>query len=513
MHQRILASLMVAAVALPTMTAPAWSQGDAQIQHYQRKYISFFYPQDFPLNDALAKAFQTGFPRFDYHLASTSLHLDFATFLQQTRSYEQQVAGDIAAGRTVADPRFGDKVVSWSETQQISKSAYVFVPVWDMDAVRIDGPYPTKSDKPLEAAWTMHAVNNTSLNMQLWSLAGEPQRVKDIDSSWTVTKDNAYILQLDQIIAAASRYNEGKSEDDKIDLQKSLSEEQRKGLLAELRKNNTVNSALSRIEGQDPYQYMMADAVKDVGYSGVIGTVQRMPEFLIRAELDEPDMAHDRVTITLGEGETPQSLGISLDSGYKIVEYVKGSNQTKEVGYVKVRELGDKDLISQPIIVGRDFELGDQVVEYPKSGVGINLRGGVSMDPAFKGLNGGGGALDLDFNIGPALGVSELYFSLSGGYYLGGTPKVSSPTAASVGLGLVELGLQKKWFWRQLIFALGLRGGASFGENDNTGGGATALAGLHWQATPDFGLGFDAGWRQYTNLSGPLFEGFIRFDI
>ena len=507
MHKRLFACLLATAVCTPLMASPGLAQTEGQIEHYRRKYISFYYPQDFPLNSALAKAFRSGFPRFDYHLASTSLNLDFESFLAQTKAFEQQVAGDIAAGREVTNPRFGDKVVSWSETQQIAKAAYVFVPVWNLEAIELDGPYPLKSDEALEKDWTIHAKSDVELDMGLWSLAGEsPVRAKSVEQSWTATRNNVYTVPVAQVLAAVARYNEGKEADDRIDLEESLGSSEREAVLKELRRSATINSALSRIEAQNPYSYMMDEAVKDVGYGSVISSIQRMPEFLIRAEIEDPDMARDQVGISLGEGETPKSLGIGLDEGYKIVEYVQGDKDPREVGYVKVRQLQPNGMLTQPIIVSRDFELGDQVVEYPKAGVGFNLRGGIMLPPDFSGVSGGGGALDLDFNIGPALGMSELYFLLSGGYY-GVGPN---------GFVLLEAGIQKKWYMRQLIFALGLRGGGSLSELngvENNGGGVTGMAGLHWQASPDFAFGVDAGWRQYSNFGGPMLDAFIRFDL
>lgn len=503
MHTRLLAAFSLALLALPAAVMPVQAAVDSQIQRYQRKYISFFYPQNYPLNEALSSAFRRGFPRFDYHLASTSLNMDFATFLQQTRDYQAQVAGDIAAGREVENPRFGDKVVSWSETQQITKSAYVFVPVWKMGKVSVDGPYATNTSSPQTAVWRIDAQSNTRLEMEIWNLAGdEPERVDDVQRSWTVTKQQATTVTVGEMIAAAESYNRTVSKDDQIDLSKSITSSQREELLKRLRENTAIDARFKSIEVQDPYTYMMADAVSDVGYGSVISAIQSMPAFLIRAEIDNADMAKDQVVIKLGTGETAQSLGIHMDSGYKVVEYLKGHKDPREIGYMKIRELKGGALDAQPIIVGRDFELGDQVVEYPKAGFGINLRGGVNLDTSFSRLGGGGG-LDLDFNIGPGFNVSELYFDLSGGYYNG--------------LLLFEGGLQKKWFWRQLVFQLGLRAGGSFGQlpggGDDNGFGLTGLAGLQWQATPDFAFGVDTGWRQYSNLAGPLLEGFIRFDL
>jgi hypothetical protein len=506
-HSRLLASLLItlAAVQMPAMAqdiaqnaAQNTASDEGQIQHYQRKYISFFYPQDYPLNRALANAFSRGFPRFDYHLADTAMNMSFQDFISQTHEYEQQVAGDIAAGREVPDPRFGDKVVSWSETQKIAKAAYVFVPIWDFSEIEIEGPFATDTKNPKSGEWSFNAEADVSLDMGLWSLAGDSAvRKNEVHSSWNATRKNIYRVSASEVIDAANRYNQGKSASDQINLDKSLSSSERDSLLDELREIAYINNSLKAVESQEPTVYMMSTAVDAVGYGSVISSIQRMDEFLIRAEVSEPDMKKDRVTISLAEGETPTSLGIGLDSGYKILEYVQGGSP-REVGYVKIRELGLDDLISQPIIVGRDFELGDQVVEYPKAGIGFNLRGGIMASSSFNALSGGGGALDIDFNVGPVFGASEIYFLLSGGFYNG--------------YGLAELGIQKKWFMRQLIIALGLRGGGSFAENNN-GGGVTGMLGLHWQATPDFAFGIDTGWRQYSQFGGPLLEGFVRFEL
>lgn len=507
MYSRILLGLSALLLAAPSFTPPVAAAPDSQIQRYQRKYISFFYPQDYPLNEALANAFQRGFPRFDYHLISTSLSMSFDEFLDQTRAYQEKVAGDIAAGREVKDPRFGDKVVSWSETQKIAKSAYVFVPVWKLGEISIDGPYATDTSKPLAAAWKIDAKSDASVKMAIWNLAGNsPQKVKTISDSWTVTRNQALTIPLDQVILAAQQYNRTAATKDQIKLSESLSSTQREGLLKHLRENTRLNQQMSEIEEQDPYTYMMPSAVKSIGYGSVIGSIQRMDEFLIRAEVDNPDMQKDRVSVKLGEGETAKSLGIGLDSGYKLVEYVKGESKPREIGYMKIREIDKSTLFGQPIIVGRDFELGDQIVEYPKAGFGINLRGGVNLDGSFSKLGGGGG-IDLDFDIGPAFGVSELYFDLSGGYFNS--------------YFLIEAGLYKKWYWRQLFFDLGLRAGGSIGDEKLSAGtpgagngfGATGMLGLGFQATPDIAFGIDTGWRQYSNLSGPLLEAYLRFDL
>lgn len=498
-------------LSLSTLAAiPLQSQAqsaDGQIERYQRKYISFFYPQNFPLNSKLLNAFQSDFPRFDYHLASTALNLDFAEFLRQTQAYQNQRAGDLAANRELTDPRFGDKVVSWSETQKIAQAAYVFVPQWEFEEIELDGPYPQDRDRP-SGDWFLDAKNQVRLNMSIWGLQGRPRQYDSVQNAWTVRRKKVIRVSGSAVERAAARAG---SSEDPIDISKRLTSSEKSKILRELFRDSRVNRALNQVIAQNPYRFMMSAAEKSLGYGSVIGSVRRMPAFLIRAEVEDADMAADRVQIGVGAGENAESLGLKLDGSYKITEYAETESgaDTREIGWVKIRELKDDTVIAQPIIVGRDFELGDQVLEYPKSGVGFNLRGGAQLNPDVSAV-GGGGAVDLDFNIGPAMGLSELYLTFSGGYYGGLQPSPVVPQSLSG--ALLEVGLQKKWFLRQLIFALGVRGGGLLSEN-NAGGGVSGLLGVHWQATPDMAFGLDGGWRQYSNFSGPLLEGFVRFEL
>lgn len=509
---RCLLAGILAFSLLPTIGALAQTSGnDGQIQHYQRKYISFFYPQDYPLNQALAQSFQRDFPRFDYHLADTNLNMSFKEFIQQTRAYQQQSAGDIAAGREIADPRFGDKVVSWSDTQQIIKSAYVFVPIWSMSDLTVSNPYPKDTENPLSDDWLFDVNNVVSLNMEVWNLAETvPSLSERVQDSWNLNREDVYRVPAAEIITVIERLFPnrlpGADGSPPPTLESLLGRIPRDRLMTELRKNRQIDRNLMLIEDQNPINYMMRTAVGSVGYGSIIESVRNMDEFLIRAEVSKADMKNDRVEVSLGEGESPDSLGLTLDASYKIFEYHEG-NSPREVGYVKIRELGLDGLVTQPIIVGRDFELGDQLVEYPKAGFGVNLRGGAHylLSPgvvpgSVSGLAGGGG-LDIDGNISSWFGLSELYLGL-GGFYSWGN------------VGVYEIYLQKKWFMRQLIIALALRGGFALGPNpaQEMAWGATGLLGLHWQATPDFAYGVDAGWREYGPYSGPVLQGFIRWD-
>ena len=475
-------------------------QSSPRLQRYQRKYISFFYPQDYALNEKLSSSFASDFPRFDYHLTSTSLGVSLPQFLGQVRAYQADNAGEIAAGKTLADQRFGDKVVSWTETQKIAQSAYVFVPRWRFGALELEGPYPEDDDHP-EKDWYMHAVSDVDLDMEVYNLkkaALVPEY--NVTNRWEAERKKAVRISgslVKQAAAAASSLT------DPIDISEKLGSGDRARVLKALYKNRSFANAAQQVLRQNPEVYMMSTAVAQLSMGSIIQQIQSLDAFLIRAEITEPDMQKDQITIQLGEGETADRLGIRTDAGYKVIEYVSQGDafQRREVGFMKIRERNSTELVGQPIIVGRDFELGDQVVEYPQQGFGLNLRGGGIYQLSPESFGGSIG-LDLDINLGPLADLSETYITLSGAYL--GVPNTFSG-------GLVELGIQKKWFFRQFILAAALRGGGAF-DDELRGAGVTGLLGFHWQQNPDFGYGLDAGWRQYSNFSGPVLEAFVRFD-
>ncbi len=502
-------------LGLSCFTLPVQAQSSASdtgstgtIERYQRKYISFFYAQDYPLNRALSRKFEADFPRFDYHLASTAFNVPFADFLKQTRQYQAKNAGAIAAGKTQPNQRFGDKVVSWSETQKIAQSAYVFAPRWEFDEISLEGPFPRSSSNPNQD-WYVSAVSDVTLNMGIYNLKGKRTGYDHmLRESWEVEREKAIRIKSSLIRRAAAAAS---TPSDPIDLNSTLSSSERERVLEQLLRNSAFAREARRVRAQNPTRYMMDAALDDVTMGRVINSVRNLSEFLIRAEISEPDMEKDRVEVTLGEGETSTTLGIRTDAGYKVIEYVSDgdSQSSREVGYIKVRQREDNLLVAQPIIVDRDFELGDQVVEYPKQGFGLNLRGGgaYSLDPE---RFGGELGLDLDVNLGPGFNLSETYIMLSGGAMLASNDFFG---------GLVELGIQKKWYMRQLILAATLKGGGLFegGDNGDGAGGVTGLVGVHWQQNPDFGYGLNAGWRFYGNgagvyWNGPVLETFIRFD-
>jgi hypothetical protein len=472
---------------------------DATLERYQRKYVSFFFPQDVPLNRTLTSLLTTALPRFDYYREVTPLSGDLPAFLAQVQAFQQQKAGDIAADKEQASARFGDKVITWSETQKIANAAMVFSPSWRLGAIRADALTPTEAKKP-GADWYLETVSPASLQLQIYTLqAGQAELYTTRHHSWDARNDRALRVPAEVMQVLAANFSPP------LDLKQEISSSDRDKLLGQLRKSNW-GPTIDNLERQDPYVTMMNEAVSSLPLSALLFLhgIRQLPLFMIKAELGNTDTRNDRVEVLLEQGEDAQRLGIGIDHGYKVIEKVQQGERliNREVGYLKVRERQGEKLIGQPILVGRPFELGDQVVEHPKLGIGLNLRGGAGVPGDWVDGNVG---LDLDIGLGPLFGASEWYLSASG-LVLGSFGTV------------VELGLHKKWFQREVIWALGARAGTPLnGSGSPSGLGGTVWGGLHRQMTPDFVLGVDAGWRYYQRawmeVNGPFIEGFLRFEI
>ncbi len=501
MHRSLIAALFIMGLMAPVYAQDVTENPlpDATLERYQRKYVSFFFPQDVPLNRTLTSLLTTALPRFDYYREVTPLSGDLPTFLAQVQAFQQEKAGEIAADKENASTRFGDKVITWSETQKIANAAMVFSPSWALGAIRADALTPTVAKNP-NADWYLEIASPASLQLKIYTLqAGQAELYTTRHHSWDARNERALLIPADVIKALAANFSPP------LDLKQDVSAADRGKLLAQLRTTNWGPS-IQNLERQDPYETMMNAAVSSLPLSSLLFMhgIRQLPLFMIKAELGTADSVTDRVEVLLERGEDANRLGIGIDHGYKVIEKVQQGERwiDREVGYLKVRERKGEKLIGQPILVGRPFELGDQVIEHPKLGLGINIRGGGSIPGDW--VDGTFG-LDLDIGLGPLFGASEWYLSGSG-MLLGSFGPI------------VEIGLQKKWFQREVIWALGARGGMVVtGQGSPSGFGATVLGGLHRQMTPDFVLGVDAGWRYYQRgwmeVNGPFVEGFLRFEL
>lgn len=542
----------------------------ADTEQYQRKYITFFQAEDMPLNAFLIQTFQTGLPRFSYHLLAPSGPTELLTFLQAVKRYQKEHAGELAAKTEADSVQFGDKVVPWSETKRIMDSAYVAAPVWAYSPIVLTGPHHHKEANP--PYWAIHAESTLSLTLTMFKLASDvPEQYSQNQQAWSLVRE-IKIGDTDKLLGMIKEQTGVE-----INLDDPL---QAAAFLEALKQLPGYGDALQKVVSSNPAEYMQGAVQQQVTAASLVSLltdIKKQPDFVLKGQVTAAEMKENKVTVGFGAKETPASLGVKMDHGYKIIEYrQQGDKEVPvEVGFMKIRQINQQDAQAQPIIVARDFEIGDQYKEYPKTGVQVSIKGGtsslglmsVSPFPTINPLTGQPmveseqmfspfGELSVEYSLAPLFGVSELYAILNGGAGMVTKPNPMAqipgqfpgqfPTTgvlpgqepqATVVLG--ELGVKKKWYFRQLIVSAELRGGMmmgllqdpalsqtfqqpgfgqpTFGQpgfgqpvqtetlNQSTFGG-TLLVGGHYQLTPDWILGLDLGWRFYMN-GGALWSG------
>ena len=540
----------------PTLAAENMAsaqQKTADIQEYQRQSISIYQPEDNPLDAFLVTLFQRELPRFDYPVLNSNSSLGLADFLNLAFTHQQEHAGELAAGNEIEDLRFEDKLVTWTDTQRLMNSAYVFAPRWDFSPLQIEGP--DYSDQMGASGWYIVLKSTLTMDLPLYKLGQTgPQKYASFQESWQILK----LLRIEAIDQIRARM--------RLELGLDPKPEDTQAFMQALRQLQPFGSLFQALEAQDPAVYMSAvasrvleaelspgdkigelskqalslglqgsltlfnpDALSKTGQllegvgalyklQNLLAEIRKTPEFTLKGQVEEHVLDSDQVLLSLAGQESVKSLGIKLDAGYQIVEYLQQGDEVKpvEIGFVKVRQFNDRQVITQPIIVSRTFEPGDQYLERPKTNFELKLRGGI-------------GSLILDQNLGPLdtapefsgelsyalasqLGWSETFLSLNGTFgMIDRAVTGQAPISAQVLTG--EMGLSKRFYFRQWIFSLGARLGLMSGLLDQgqvslsqqTYGG-TVLGGLYYQLTPDFILGLDLGWREYLN-GGPLWSG------
>lgn len=272
--------------------------------------------------------------------------------------------------------------------------------------------------------------------------------------------------------------------------------------------------------------------------------------FAIRTETDEGSQlgvpgVTDRIVLTKGK-----SHGIELDDRYKIYDCVnprcefpqfkKGINIArlsipqkeglKEIGFLKVRGFDEGDAaILHPLMIYGDAELftseGTKLIEYVRRNIDSELMIGLSpisydekafdrltaifdksVDPPKALFMNNFPAITIQgaYDFGPMINISELYSTLG----------VSWPWDFPFLTLQADVGVVKKFFFRNLGITAGLKGGMLFssvgnprdskelGRGDYLSAsvmtfGGDLKAGLNWYITPDFLVNLDLGYRLY----------------
>lgn len=486
------------------------------LQTYQRRYISLYQQEGNELDAFLVRFLQRELPRFDYPLLASPAELSLGDFLNQARQYQQDHAGELAAGQTPEDLHFGDKVVTWSDTRRLLDSAYVFAPHWSFSPLKIEGPAQAANDQ----GWYLVLKSHLSLDLPLYKLAADgPQEQTRFNEDWEIVK----LLRIDALDAIRARMQR--------ELGQAPQPEDKAAFLQALRQLSPFGALLDSLEQQNPRQYMQGVARKAlaaelsppekmaelsqqalklgtvgelslfnpemIGQAGqllegvtslyklqsLLAEIRKMPEFQLKGQVLEALPKSDRVRLGLGGDETVDSLGLHLDAGYRIVEYRSDREKPVDIGFVKVRDLQEQEVQAQTIMATRSFEPGDQYLEYPKTPFEVKFRGGIGSlillgqqgvpqdtAPEFS--------TEISYDLAPLLGWSETYLSLNGAYgsvdWLGNASQqpgqqpiqqpVQQPTqgqqqGATVSATVLtgELGLSKRFYFHQWILALGAR--------------------------------------------------------
>jgi hypothetical protein len=519
--------LLCAAAFTPTL--PMWSPPAhaADIQEYNRKNISFFQSETSPLNEALVKSLQQELPRFSYQLIGTPLEGDLLQFLGDVKRYQRENAGSLAAMNEQNTLNFGDKVVLWSDTKRIIESGYVMAPQWSYSPLELSGP--NKKGSGSNMYWSIDVESRVTVNVPIYKLAGDtPTLYNTVSQSWKVVRELPVgdIQRLLKIVQEATGVE--------VDLENPV---QRAVVLEVVKKI----PAFEEILNTDPKAYMQESANKSITanqFGMLARDIKALDEFTLKGGIRNADMRNDKIEIGFGEKETAESLGVRMDSGYKIIEYQQrgGEEIPVEVGFAKVRDLGQGKVTAQPIIVGRDFELGDQIKEYPKLGLNVGIKAGTTslgLQSFAPNYFVPAAQLDLEYNLAPLLNLSEFYLVASGGATLPmdatsftlpafqqpgfpAQPQLVFPQGTQILAYTGELGLMKKWYLRQWILNLSARGGILGGMTlpspfqpsqpaDALTYGGTFTAGAYYQITPDMIVGLDGGFRYF--MDGPWLQG------
>lgn len=476
----------------------------AELQTYERKYLSF-YPADHPqFNQALSQGIQKELPRFDYQNLELPPGSDLNAFMQTVYRYQQENAGALAARKEVPDMRFGSKVVSWQETLKVMNAAFVMVPKWSFGAMKLENLHQPKD----ASSWYVDLTADLHLNLEIYRLNdGQIELYDALQEDWEISKE----LPVNNMSTILDSIKEGTGglADPENPLVSPL-------IIEALKTIAPFKEILASSADQQLGREALAKLESDV-YANLIKDLKSKSAFILKNQIEDVLPDRDRVQVLLGAGETAETLGTELDQGFKVVEYQleNGQEQTLELGYIKLREHDKENLYLQPIIARRDFELGDQLIEYPLLGTNLDLFAGT----ASLGLDGDEqnqfapqAGLRFEFSLAKALKVSELYGLLSAGVGmpLSTEQNLSQFSGSNPGLDAfalpmsIELGLLKRWYLRQWILEAGVQGGALVGlllnseiENMPTtlSPGLSAFVGTGWQVSPDFLIGLQGGWR------------------
>lgn len=538
------------------------------LSFYRRKHISFFYNQpQSPYNKYFYGGFTKAMPRFDYQLISLDAGEAagdtgpdaLASFLSQVKTHQQTIAGALASESE--DPgeagnlRFGDTVVTWSETRAIASAAFVFGTDWSFSPIQLSLPEQklieedkegkldtsglpsdayvqirtvtktrtnaeTKKEEEYQARellyWKVSESSSLNFRLNVWNLAAEqPEHYHGTGYSWPLGED--HIVLASDVEAARERlYGQD------FDFEQSSHLE----LLLETARMRELAAAdpAAKYDGQ-AQAYLSLDPI---WLNHIIGQLKARDEFRLKSEV----LAHlplpDRSQAGFGEAESAGDLGVRRRDWYELVEYVgSGENRRKQrVGFGKVRGFYERGVLMQPILLDREPEPGDQLMEYagrntaftlglgaygsgPLAGPALSARLSFPIDgetaQAFAQRHARQDSLGIALD--QALNEADGWES---DFFVGLTGAMMSSRFSPENLAALDIlaGWGWRYSWRQLSAGFGLGpgmlammpagelGGGSSGRRW-FGFGLGLLGSLNWTFSPELTTGFDLGLQAY----------------
>jgi len=486
------------ALSIPFTPTSAFA-GD--LKDYQRKHISFFQSQDKDVySQLLVEGLKLSMGRFDYHLlGKSSENINLKDFLPLVKNYQKEHAGELASKHEKDNNKFGSIVVTWSDTEDLMNAAYVFSPKFSFSQASVGKPYKA-TDSQTKREYDAVAVSSTlNCDLEVYKLTSdEPNLYSTVKGTWT----------LKEIVPLSSDEIGNPKSNSKVD-------EILKAPANEYFKKDAIDSISTEVK--DIKEKVPATE----GLGQIVKTLKGLDDFLLMGSVASEDNTW-KSAIGFGGIETPKSLGIKLDDGFKITEEKDGKNL--DIGFVKVRAFNESTIDVQHIISGRTFELGDQVREYPK--MGFNLTTKFGFDNFILSNNNyfnPNVTFESEYSLASKLGVSEVYGI--------GSVSVGTPVGIFMGSlynGKVEAGVMKKWYISQLILNTSIKAGGmkAFTMGDNKLEtpfiyGGTAELGASWQVNPDMIVGFDGGYRFYSDFAsssvmssnGPLLNFYYTYNM
>ena len=133
-------TVMVSVIGMNPLI-PSAGPAEAAIKKYERKSITILGEGDNILNRLFTKLFKD-MGRFDYYTIpiGRDSQLEALNFLVKVKGWYNENKKDIAAGKTIPDTKFKDKIITKEEAEKVVNAAYAMVPVFDISDVRTVSP-------------------------------------------------------------------------------------------------------------------------------------------------------------------------------------------------------------------------------------------------------------------------------------------------------------------------------------------------------------------------------------